>query len=112
VPDQANPKPEGSRYAMYEIIAVSQLANALRYEVSEMFVSGQLAIQIHRVMTKKRSLQEWRTLYRNIFDLLQTQYDIVTFDDSDSVPYLLLRRKSIYFPSISTAQKIRPSCES
>ena len=70
---------------MYEIIAVSQLANALRYEVSEMFVSGRLAIQIHRVMTKKRSLQEWRTLYRNIFDLLQTQYDIVIFDDSDCV---------------------------
>ena len=89
---------------MYEIIAVSQLANALRYEVSEMFVSGQLAIQIHRVMTKKRSLQEWRTLYRNIFDLLQTQYDIVTFDDIDSLPYLLLRRKPIYFPRFSTEQ--------
>ena len=89
---------------MYEIIAVSQLANALRYEVSEMFVSGQLAIQIHRVMTKKRCLQEWRTLYRNIFDLLQTQYDIVTFDDSDSLPYLLLRRKPIYFPRFSTEQ--------
>ena len=89
---------------MYEIIAVSQLANALRYEVSEMFVSGQLAIQIHRVMTKKRSLQEWRTLYRNIIDLLQTQYDIVTFDDSDSLPYLLLRRKPIYFPRFSTEQ--------
>ena len=90
---------------MYEIIAVSQLANALRYEVSEMFVSGQLAIQIHRVMTTKRSLQEWRTLYRNIFDLLQTQYDIVTFDDSDSLPYLLLRRKPIYFPRFSTEQE-------
>ena len=89
---------------MYEIIAVSQLVNALRYEVSEMFVSGPLAIQIHRVMTKKRSLQEWRTLYRNIFDLLQTQYDIVTFDDSDSLPYLLLRRKPIYFPRFSTEQ--------
>ena len=89
---------------MYEIIAISQLVNALRYEVSEMFVSGQLAIQIHRVMTKKRSLQEWRTLYRNIFDLLQTQYDIVTFDDSDSLPYLLLRRKPIYFPRFSTEQ--------
>ena len=94
---------------MYEIIAVSQLSNALRYEVSEMFVSGQLAIQIHRVMTKKRSLQEWRTLYRNIFDLLQTQYDIVAFDDSDSVPYLLLRRKPIYFPSILAEQEA-PSC--
>ena len=90
---------------MYEIIAVSQLVNALRYEVSEMFVSGPLAIQLHRVMTKKRSLQEWRTLYRNIFDLLQTQYDIVTFDDSDSVPYLLLRRKPIYFPRFSTEQE-------
>ena len=89
---------------MYEIIAISQLANALRYEVSEMFVSGQLAIQIHRVMTKKRSLQEWRTLYRNIFDLLQTQYDVVTFDDSDSVPYLMLRRKPVYYPSISAEQ--------
>ena len=97
---------------MYEIIAVSQLANALRYEVSEMFVSGPLAIQIHRVMTKKRSLQEWRTLYRNIFDLLQTQYDIVTFDDSDSVPYLLLRRKPVYFPRFSMGQEARPSCDS
>ena len=90
---------------MYEIIAVSQLANALRYEVSEMFVSGQLAIQIHRIMSQKRSLQEWRTLYRNIFDLLQTQYDIVTFDDSDSVPYLLLRRKPVYYPNISAEQE-------
>ena len=89
---------------MYEIIAISQLANALRYEVSEIFVSGQLAIQIHRIMSQKRSLQEWRTLYRNIFDLLQTQYDIVTFDDSDSLPYLLLRRKPIYFPRFSTEQ--------
>ncbi len=90
---------------MYDIIAISQLANALRYEVSEMFVSGQLAIQIHRVMTQKRSLQEWRTLYRNIFDLLQMQYDIVTFDDSDSVPYLLLRRKPVYYPNISAEQE-------
>ena len=90
---------------MYEIIAVSQLANALRYEVSEMFVSGPLAIQIHRVMTKKRSLQEWRTLYRNIFDLLQTQYDIVIFDDSDCVPYLLLRRKPGNFSRFSTEQE-------
>ena len=97
---------------MYEIIAISQLVNALRYEVSEMFVSGRLAIQIHRVMTKKRSLQEWRTLYRNIFDLLQTQYDIVTFDDSDSVPYLLLRRKPVYFPRFSMGQEARPSCDS
>ena len=90
---------------MYEIIAISQLANALRYEVSEIFVSGQLAIQIHRIMSQKRSLQEWRTLYRNIFDLLQMQYDIVTFDDSDSVPYLLLRRKPENFSRFSTEQE-------
>ena len=58
---------------MFVISTISQLEDALRFEVQEVLVVGRVASQIHNAIDGKIYIQEWGSLYKNMIMVLRTQ---------------------------------------
>ena len=81
---------------MFNVSTFPQLSDALRYKAQELLVMGQVAEEIFEAV---EATAENRPLRKNIhfsyqlIELLQSQYDIVIFENAENIAYMLLCRK-------------------
>ncbi len=77
---------------MYIIVSFNQLEEALRSDVQEMLVVGRIAAQVHKAFEEKHSIQEWKTLQKNVIATLRNQYSIVNYQGNQKDACLILQR--------------------
>ena len=82
---------------MFVISTISQLEDALRFEVQELLVVGWVASQIHNAIDGKVSRQEWGAHYKNMILVLRDQYKVLDFHGNENNAYLFFGRH--YKPS-------------
>ncbi len=79
---------------MFIVTSFSQLKEALRYEVSEILLTGQIAIIVYESMQLKRVLNEQleQAGYTKILLVLLHNFDILDFRSTENNSCLLLGR--------------------
>ena len=78
---------------MFIVTSLSQLKEALRYEVSEILLIGQIATTVHESMHTKGILTEQLgQCYAKILLVLMNDFDILDFRSTENNTCLLLGR--------------------
>ena len=77
---------------MYIIVSFNQLEEALRSDVQEILVVGRIATQVQKAFEEKQSIQEWKTLQKNVIATLRNQYSIVNYQGNQKDACLILQR--------------------